>query len=113
MTKGFSVRVLRLADLDRILQIEQASFGDDAYDRNLFADFFHNCGGLFLVVEHRRRVCGYIVTCTGGNKAELVSIAVDPAVRGKGVASVLMDSTIRRLRRRRIPRLVLMVRGTN
>jgi ribosomal protein S18 acetylase RimI-like enzyme len=49
MTKHFTVRLLRLADLDRILEIEHASFGKDAYDRNLFAHFFDNCGDLFLV----------------------------------------------------------------
>ena len=113
MTKHFTVRLLRLADLDRILEIEHASFGKDAYDRNLFADFFDNCGDLFLVAARGARIYGYIVTCTGRQRAELVSIAVDPAARGKGAASVLMKSTLRRLRRRGVPRLSLMVRMTN
>jgi len=99
--------------MDRILEIEQLSFGKDAYDRNLFAEFFRKCGNLFLVAERRRRIWGYIVTCIGGQRAELISIAVDPAERGKGAASALLDSTLRRLRRRGIPRLVLMVRLTN
>jgi len=38
MPAPFTVRKLRLRDLDRILEIECASFGEDAYDRNLFAD---------------------------------------------------------------------------
>jgi len=113
MPKRYTVRRLRRADLDRIQEIEQASFGNDAYDRNLFADFLDNCGDLFLVVERRNRICGYIVTCTGGHRAELVSIAVNPDERKKGAASVLLESTLRRLRRRGVPRLVLMVRLTN
>ena len=40
-------------------------------------------------------------------------MAVDPAVRGKGAAAALMDSTLRRLRRRGIGRLALMVKVTN
>lgn len=117
MTRPFSIRLLRLSDLDRILQIEHASFGKDAYDRNLFADFYHKCGELFLVAVKSRNVCGYMVTCIGGktasNRAELVSIAVDPKHRGKGIASALMDSTLRRLRNRGVARFNLMVKVTN
>jgi ribosomal-protein-alanine N-acetyltransferase len=117
MAKRYSIRKLRLSDLDRILEIEHASFGKDAYDRNLFAEFLHKCGDLFLVAEGDRRVCGYMVTCIRGRgadaRAELVSVAVDPAGRGHGAASALLDSTLRRLRLRGIPRLALMVRVTN
>ena len=117
MPAKFLVRLLRSSDLDRILEIEHASFGKDAYDRKLFADFFHKCGGLFLVVEKRQKVCGYMVTCVRGEgasgRAEVVSVAVDPAMRGKGAASLLMESTLRRLRLRKVPRLGLMVRVTN
>ena len=117
MSKRYSVRKLRPSDLDRILEIEHASFGRDAYDRNLFAEFLHKCGGLFLGVEWRRRICGYMVTCVRGSgsgaRAELVSVAILPEHRGKGAASVLMDSTLRRLRLRRVERLSLMVKVTN
>jgi [ribosomal protein S18]-alanine N-acetyltransferase len=113
----FSVRRLRSSDLDLILKIEHLSFGEDAYDRNLFAEFRHKCGDLFLVVERARKVCGYMVTCTRGQgalgRAELVSVAVDPAARSKGMGSALMDSTLRRLRLRGIGRFDLMVKVTN
>jgi ribosomal-protein-alanine N-acetyltransferase len=108
-----TVRRLRVADLDRILEIERASFGDEAYDRNLFAEFFRECGELFLVAEHGRTVQGYMVTCIRGEQAELVSVAVGPAARRMGAASALMESTLRRLRRRGIARIGLMVKATN
>jgi ribosomal-protein-alanine acetyltransferase len=113
MKPRLEIRHFRLSDLDRIDGIEFASFGNDAYDRNLFAELHHKCGELFLVCLRGRTVCGYVVTCVRGDRAEIVSIAVDPPSRGKGVASMLMDSTIRRLRRRRVGRLVLMVKQTN
>lgn len=117
MIKRFSVRRVRIADLDAVLKIEHASFGKDAYDRNLFADFWRKCGGLFLVAESRSGVCGYMLTCIRGEghtgRAELVSVAVDPRCRGRGAASALMDSTLRRLRLRGVGRLSLMVRVTN
>ena len=117
MTKAISIRLLRPADLDRILQLEHLSFGEDSYDRNLFAEFYRKCGDLFLVALRDRNVCGYMVTCIGGkpdsHRAELVSVAVDPKQRGKGIASTLMDSTLRRLRRRGIVRFALTVKVSN
>ena len=117
MPRQISVRVFKGADLDRILKIERASFGADAYDRNLFAELFHKCGGLFLVALRGRNICGYIVTCMRGQKtpltAELVSIAIDPAYRGQGAASTLLKNTLRRLRLRKVERLSLMVKVTN
>ena len=117
MSSPLSIRPFRLSDMDRILEIELASYGEDSYDRNLFAEYCNKCGCLFLVVVRGRSVCGYILTCIGGRsavyRAELISIAVDPQRRGKGVATVLMDGTLRRLRRRGVVRLNLMVKVTN
>jgi [ribosomal protein S18]-alanine N-acetyltransferase len=113
MPAMLSVRRFHASDMDRILEIEHTCFGKDAYDRNLFAEFFHKCGDLFLVVEGTRGVCGYAITCIRGERAELVSIAVNPNNRGKGAASRLLESALRRLRRRRVTRFGLIVRLTN
>ncbi len=113
MQNRFLVRLARAADLDAILEVERASFGKDAYDRNLFAEYLHKCGGLFLVGLRGARICAYQVTCIRGNRAELVSIAVLPETRGQGAASALLESTLRRLKRRKVVRLLLMVRVRN
>ncbi len=111
------VRPVRSADLEAILAIERASFRQDAYDRNLFAYFVERCPGLFLVAESRGRICGYMISCLCGEvrplRAELVSVAVAPAARGAGVATSLMNSTLRRLRRRGAVRLHLIVNVKN
>jgi ribosomal-protein-alanine N-acetyltransferase len=113
MPAPFTVRKLRCGDLDRILEIERASFGADAYDRKLFADHLRVRGGLFLAVERGAKVWGYLMACARRERAELVSIAVDPAARGQGAASALMESVLRRLKRRRVARLSLMVKTAN
>jgi ribosomal-protein-alanine N-acetyltransferase len=117
MKNRFAVRLVRQFDLDRIEVIEAASFGADAYDRNLFAEYTRICGDLFLVAEAGTKVIGYSITALparwGGERAELVSVAVDPAFLGKGAAAAMMESTLRRLRRRRVARLGLTVKVTN
>ncbi len=117
MNKRYGIRPVRACDIERILEIEAASFGSDAYDRNLFAEYTRKCGSLFLVALRGTKVIAYSITGSSANRigmaAELVSVAVDPAYTGKGVASALMDSTLRRLRRRGVTRLRLMVKITN
>jgi [ribosomal protein S18]-alanine N-acetyltransferase len=117
MQTRISVRPFRAADMQRILQIERASFGADAYERKLFAELFHTCGELFLVAVAGGRICGYMVSCLRGNSspktAELISVAVLPSFRGRGAASYLMRNTLRRLRLRGAVRLSLMVKVTN
>src|SRR5207253_4637712 len=107
MSQQFSVRRARPSDLDRILLIERAGFGQWAWDRNLFAEYARTCGDLFLVVVSRDRVIGYSITCITRrlltHRAGLESIAVDPAVRGKGAADALLAATLRRLKVRGIP----------
>ena len=115
MLKRYSIGRLTERELDRIMEIEAASFNRDAYDRKLFAEYLHKCGDLFLGAWKGRKLCGYMLTrkSVEGRRAELISVAVDPAHRGKGVASALMNSTLRRLRRRGAGRLSLMVKWTN
>jgi ribosomal-protein-alanine N-acetyltransferase len=113
MSNRLSVHPARASDLPAILAIETASFRSDAYDRNLFAEFLHKCGGLFLVAMWGTKVAGYAISCINPRGAELVSIAVLPDHRKRGVASALMDSTLRRLRRRQVGQLTLMVKVSN
>jgi ribosomal-protein-alanine N-acetyltransferase len=106
-----------MSDLDAVLAIERASFGADAYDRNLFAELFSHCGRLFLVAAAGAGIRAYMVTATAVRHAtpcaELVSVAVGPVHRGQGIASSLMRSTLRRLRLRRVRQFTLAVRVAN
>src|SRR3954452_2879443 len=110
MSQRFSVRCARPTDLRRILAIERAGFGEWAWDRNTFAEYARVCGDLFLVVCGER-VIGYSIACISRRllvrRAELVSIAVDPASRGKGAADALLSATLRSLKRRGVSRIAL------
>jgi len=110
---GTRIRLFRLADLDRLIEIERSSFPKTAYPRDLFLELFANCGELFFVATLGRATAGYAVTCTRLPRAELVSIAVDPFYRRQGVARHLLLHTIARLRRAGAVSLSLMVRARN
>jgi ribosomal-protein-alanine N-acetyltransferase len=117
MESEILVRRAGVEDLDRILTVERAGFGRWAWDRNLFAEYLDSCGPLFLVAESRGKVAGYSIAWIScgliRRRAELVSIAVDPAMQGKGVANALLARTLSGLRRRGIHHLGLVVKVTN
>jgi ribosomal-protein-alanine N-acetyltransferase len=107
------IRRFHPRDLDRILEIEQASFGPDAWDRDLFLQYFRRCPDLFLVARRARRIGGYILTCVGSRNTELVSIAVDPVNRLRGLGRAMLDETLAQLRSRRVSAWWLMVATDN
>lgn len=113
MQTPYLIRPFRPIWMDEILRIERASFGRDAYDRNLFAAYARHPKSLFLVAQRGHGIAGYSLAHWRNARAELVSIAVDPKARGRGVASSLLKSTIRRLKLRGTKRLTLMVKVTN
>jgi len=110
---SIDVRKAQRRDLARILEIEQGSFGPDGWDRGLFLEYFRSCPELFLVARHGRRIGGYIITCTGPKEAELVSIAVDPRDRLRGLGRAMLDATLAQLRSRRVSTWWLMVETSN
>ena len=113
MTSNIHVRRAQAQDLRRILRIEQASFGADAWDAGTLHEYLRHCPQLFLVAETPSRLAGYIITCIESGKAELVSIAVAPAFRRRCIGKLLLTHTRARLQRRDIGAWWLMVRTTN
>jgi ribosomal-protein-alanine N-acetyltransferase len=99
--------------LARILAIERRAFAASAYTSAMFLDLYSRCGPLFFVARVARRTVGYVVTCVHGEKAEIVSIAVDPDYRRRGIAAALLQATLDHLRDSPVRRLELMVRVGN
>lgn len=111
--KQILVRPFRPADLSRILEIESEAFAEDAYTRDMFLELHAACPRLFLVATRRGRVAGYIVTCAGTRKAEIISIAVDTRHRGQGVGKAIMEKTLSRLKEAGVRQVQLAVRPSN
>ena len=112
MPPRIELRRFRAVDVNRILEIEEASFGRDAWDRDLFLDYFRRCPDLFLIAKRGRRIAGYSITCLGRGRAELVSLAVDPRDRQHGIGQTLFEATLAVLRSLGVKEWWLMV-GTD
>jgi|SRR5580698_5476192 ribosomal-protein-alanine N-acetyltransferase len=109
-----NIRRAQAGDLPSILRIEISSFDRDAWDRELFLDYFAQPRrSVFLVASIDRRVVGYALAFHTPTRAEIDSIAVAPAARGLGVGAALLRRIIASLRRRGINTVSLNVRLEN
>jgi len=99
--------------MNAILAIEEQSFLDDAYPESLFRLYAADRRTLFLVATNDVEVLGYIIARTDRWGAEIVSIAVHPSARKRGIGRLLVTSAIRRMRRRKAQSIRLMVHVKN
>jgi [ribosomal protein S18]-alanine N-acetyltransferase len=96
------------------LRIEKKSFDRDAWDREIFVDYLQQSAkSVFLVAATDRRVIGYALAFHSRTRAEIHSIAIAPAHRGRGVAVLLLRRIIALLRRRGFATVSLNVRLEN
>jgi ribosomal-protein-alanine acetyltransferase len=108
------IRRVRQNELGSILRIEKSSFGRDAWNREQFLDYLAQPNrSVFVVATVDDKVVGYALAFHSRIRAEIDSLAVAPAQRGKGVASALMKRVIGVLRRRGHSDVSLSVRITN
>jgi [ribosomal protein S18]-alanine N-acetyltransferase len=111
---GMDIRPAHADDLPSIVRIENKSFDRDAWDGELFLDYLaQSARSVFLVAAIDRQVVGYALAFHSETRAEIHSIAVAPAERGRGVAVALLRRVLASLRRRGFQTVSLNVRLEN
>ncbi len=115
LTRAIQIVPFRLRHLPRVLRIERASFGADAWPRKYFLELYRDCRDFFVVAKVGGRIAGYAVACgcAGKRNAEIASLAVHPDYRRRGVADALMRHTLGALSAAGVRRVELMVRTGN
>jgi ribosomal-protein-alanine N-acetyltransferase len=107
------VRPFKPRDLVQVLEIERISFRRGAYPAELFLTYhaLHPAG--FLVAEKQGHIVGYAVGRIVGLEGELVSIAVRPELRRRGVGSALWTGLCDFFQRAGVKAVRLHVRLSN
>lgn len=107
------IGVARESELDEIYSIEIASFRDP-YPRAYLYLLYKLAGDLFLVAREGRRVVGYAVgLIRKGRVGHVVSIAVVPEYRRRGIGERLLKELLRKFEERGCERARLEVGVTN
>lgn len=113
MFEDIHIRRFSFSDLPRILEIEHASFTVDAFSEDTFRRWYNKCPELFTVAEISGLIVGYMSSCILPEKGDIVSIAVDPLYRRKGVGRALVNYTLKEMASARVQVVELEVRKTN
>ena len=113
MSSKPALRPAETADIDQIVEIEQACFSDP-WERRSLASLIGDSRVVFAVAEgDDRRIKGYVTAWFVLNEGEIGNLAVAPQWRGGGIGSSLLDGVISHTADRGVTRLFLEVRESN
>ena len=111
-TAIFALRDLRIDDLPRILEIEQASFSTP-WRRSTFEGLLRRGDADLIGATLEGRLVGYAISWTILDQAELGNVAVGPEVRQRGLGRMLVEASLQRVRQRGARECFLEVRESN
>jgi ribosomal-protein-alanine N-acetyltransferase len=106
------IRPMNRDDLDAVLTIEQASFSAPWCREH----FEHEISAVYsfpFVVEQNGMIMGYVCLMSLFEEAQILDIAVDPELRGRGVARRLLEYAIMVALEKGAEVLALEVRASN
>jgi len=117
---SFQLREFRPEDLDRVIYINRTCLPEN-YRRDFFIMLHRRYPDLFLVAEVDGQIVGYIMCSIehdlfglGKRKGHVISIAVLPPYRRRGIATALMmEALARMVERYRARECYLEVRVSN
>ncbi|HVR08210.1 MAG TPA: ribosomal protein S18-alanine N-acetyltransferase [Thermoanaerobaculia bacterium] len=108
------IRPAAPADLPHLVALEAAAFADP-WPESVMAAELARPGGVMLVAAGGggQAPSGYACFRLGAGEAELLRVAVAPAVRGRGIARHLLAAGLERLRTAAVAACYLEVRPSN
>ena len=110
-----STRVATLDDLAGIMALERASFPTDAWSDAMMREELASPHGWYVVVEEAGRLVGYagLRAVRGAGDADIQTITIDRAARGRGRGRALLTELLREAERRGVRDVFLEVRADN
>lgn len=106
-----ALRKMELADLDRVLSIEQRVHGYP-WTRGNFIDAL-NSGYLCQVYEAQQKLLGYAVLMVAVDEMHLLNIGIDSEFQRQGLGAQLLHQMLDTARAMQMQRVLLEVRRSN
>jgi ribosomal-protein-alanine N-acetyltransferase len=92
MSSTFTITPFKLGDLKAVLGLEQEIFPEDTYGMVEFLSLYVRSKDSFFVARQDKTLVGYAVGYLDEGEGYVVSIGVDPDVRGQGLGRLLMQT---------------------
>ena len=101
-------------DIDGIIDIETASYGEHHWSRDSFyAELTNNLARYFCAFDSDNNLIGYVGSWLVIDEAHITNIAVKPEYRGKGVGESLLVEVFRECYKNMVKYITLEVRVSN
>jgi ribosomal-protein-alanine N-acetyltransferase len=105
---------MRWTDIPQLVALEAELFPDDAWaEATWWAELAGRPRRAYVVEEEGGKVLGYAGLDLGGEVADVMTMAVAPSARGRGLGRRLLDELVSRAREDRAAHLMLEVRADN
>jgi [ribosomal protein S18]-alanine N-acetyltransferase len=103
------------ADLDAIVALEQAVFGEEAWTRQMLAGELDQqpASRYYLVADDRGNVAGYAGLLGAGWQGDVLTLAVAAPQWGRGIGTALLRALLAEAARRGCTEVFLEVRTDN
>ena len=97
MSAEVEMRLCTFQDIGKVLELEKACFPEDAYGRSVFIYYLATARDGFILATSREKILGYVIATGRARKGLIVSLAVLPEFRRRGIGSKLMNSMLGQL----------------
>jgi ribosomal-protein-alanine N-acetyltransferase len=99
-------------DIPVVLEIEEISFATPWSEKDFLSELY-NKSALTKVAAFEGNIIGYICVTFRAHESHILNLAVHPDFKRRGVATILVDGTIRELKKRGCVFMHLKVRVSN
>ncbi len=104
--------LMREDHLEQIAELEKVCFSDP-WSLHSISSELHNPLSLWLVAEENGVVAGYVGSQSVLGEADMMNLAVSPAIRRQGIGRKLVQELVEHLKQQDVHILVLEVRVSN
>lgn len=110
-----NLRTADASDLDAIMALERASFPTDAWSEAMMREELSSRHGWYVVAEEAGRLAGYagLRAPKGAREADIQTITIAEAFRGRGRGRMLLTAMLEEAARRGVREVFLEVRADN
>jgi ribosomal-protein-alanine N-acetyltransferase len=112
---GVRLRPMTTADLPRVLELEQALYGDEAWSRHMLTGELSQqpASRSYLIADSGGQIAGYAGLMAAGQQADVVTMSVARDRWGQGIGSALLGALLAEAVRRGCTEVFLEVRADN
>jgi len=112
---SIALRPMTTGDIDAVVELEQAVFGEDAWTRQMLAGELEQqpASRYYLVADDHGRIAGYAGLLGVGWQGDVLTLAVATDHWGHGIGSALLEALLAEAARRGCSEVFLEVRTDN